>query len=639
MMEAFAIGIRLRLLDSVSSGLIGMAGQFAAFNKHVAGSQANLTALEGKLKSIKMMGFLGGITLGVGVAGLALFKAPIEEAKEWQQEAAKFSTLGFGAKVNSDAQQFARGMQTYGTSARDNLALLGDAMSVFKNLDHAEMAAPILAKMKFGNEAIFGEGGSANERQFMDMLKVVEMRRGLSSSQEFATQADFVQKAISGSRGRVNASQWLQLLKTGGVAVSQMQNQDFYLGLEPLLQEFGGQRLGTGLMSIYSNLIQARSTQTAQREMYRLGLLDKSKVEFNEMGQLKKALPGSFLHADVFEKEGILPFLEKVLLPAFSAHGITTEPQIIDELARILSNRTGSSLSSRAFQQRASIEMQADANRNAMGINALNTAAQQTPEGKMIELTKQYKNLLLELGTAVLPIAIKMVTGLTAVIRGAVAFAREFPMLTHALEISFGVLSGIVAVGGALTLATAGFKALGLALTLGGGAGSLGGLLRVVTLGLGGPLGLIAGIAALGIAVAGSAWLLNKMLPKKDDGQDHPGEHWVPGQGRSGAGGSWEDDTRWVGPARSRHEEFWDPASSSWAMSKPGQPAATPQISPYIAAPKSQPITITTNLNVDGKKVATAVNKVNSKALSVPQTGPSSFDGSLMPTPAGAAGF
>lgn len=635
-MEAFAIGIRLRLLDSVSSGLIGMAGQFAAFNRHVTGSQANLTALEGKLKAIKTMGLIGGISMGVGLAGLALFKAPIEEAKQWQQEAAKFSTLGFGAKVDRDAQIFARGMKTYGTSARDNLALLGDAMSVFKNLDHAEMAAPILAKMKFGNEAIFHEGGAANERQFMDMLKVVEMRRGLSSSQEFSTQADFVQKAISGSRGRVNASQWLQLLKTGGVAVSQMQNQDFYLGLEPLLQEFGGQRLGTGLMSIYSNLIQARSTQTAQREMYRLGLLDKSKVEFNEMGQLKKALPGSFLQSEVFEKEGILPFLEKVLLPAFAGHGITTEPQIIDELARILSNRTGSSLASRAFQQRSSIEMQADANRNAMGINALNSAAQQTPEGKMIELHKQYKNLLLELGTAVLPIAIKMVTGLTAVIKGAVAFAREFPTLTHGLEIAFGVVSGLVAVGGAVTLATAGFKALGLALAV-GRIGSMAGVLAGVTLGLTGPLGLIAGLVALGTVVAGAGWLLNKMLPHKGDAQDHPGQHWVAAAGRHGSGGDWEDDVRMVGPARNRHPEYWDPGTSSWGAQKPG--SAPAQLSPYIAAPQSTTTNVTVPVYIDGKKVADAVAKVQSKALAAPQVGPSIFDGSLMPMPAGGAGF
>src|SRR6185312_11967727 len=174
MLEAYAIGIRLRLLDSVTSGLVGMAGQFAAFNRHVGASKAQLTALEGQLKKIKLMGAIGTVATGIGLAGLYAFKAPLEEAKQWQQEAAKFATLGFGAKVNADAQQFSLGMKTYGTSARENLSLLGDAMAVFKDLGHAQMAAPILAKMKFGNEAVFGaERGGANERQFMDMLKVI----------------------------------------------------------------------------------------------------------------------------------------------------------------------------------------------------------------------------------------------------------------------------------------------------------------------------------------------------------------------------------------------------------------------------------------------------------------------------------
>src|SRR5581483_2988512 len=105
--EAYSVAIRLRLIDSVSSGLISMAGQFAAFNRHVGASQANLKALEGSLQRIKMMGLLGGAMLGVGGAGLYALRGPLEEAKQFQQEAARFASLGFGNKVNRDAEQFA----------------------------------------------------------------------------------------------------------------------------------------------------------------------------------------------------------------------------------------------------------------------------------------------------------------------------------------------------------------------------------------------------------------------------------------------------------------------------------------------------------------------------------------------------
>ncbi|MFD2271418.1 hypothetical protein ACFS07_10460 [Undibacterium arcticum] len=48
--------------------------------------------------------------------------------------------------MTGQAVKFATGMNTVGTSARDNLTLLSDAMAVFKNLEHAEFAAPIMAK-------------------------------------------------------------------------------------------------------------------------------------------------------------------------------------------------------------------------------------------------------------------------------------------------------------------------------------------------------------------------------------------------------------------------------------------------------------------------------------------------------------
>jgi hypothetical protein len=588
--EAYSVAIRLRLVDSVSSGLIAMAGQFAAFNRHVNASQANLKALEGHLQRIKTLAFAGGALFGFGAGGLYALKAPLEEAIKWQQEAGKFATLGFGPAVNRDAQEFAKGMKTYGTSARENLALLGDAMSVFKDLQHAKTAAPILAKIKFGNEAIFGEGAASNERQFMDMLKVIELRRGLSSNQEFATQANFVQKAISGSRGRVNASQWLQLLKTGGVGISQMSNEAFYLGLEPLVQEFGGFRLGTAIMSIYQNLVQARASVTSQQELFRLGLLDPHLVQFNQLGQLKKAMPGAFVGSGIFEREGPLALMEKVLIPAFARHGITTEPQILDELGRILSNRTASSLLSRAYQQRASIAMQASANRNAMGIDQLVEAGRNTPEGKFLELHAKWRDVLRELGTAVLPIAIKAVEGLTGIIKGMLAFAREFPTLSKALVIAFAGLSGLMVAGGAVTLITAGFRALGLALAVGKGIG-LGAQLIQVAGGLGNlaaSVGMVLGKLGLVGAAGGAGYLLGDLINRLGPNGDLGG--WLGG----------------------KVYEFFHPYDAS-----------------------SRAVHVTTHVNLDGRKVAAVVSQHQGRAASAPQTGSGGFDPRLQMIPAG----
>jgi hypothetical protein len=394
--EAYKIAVKLSLVNNVSAGLLALSTQFQGLNKHIGASHTSITALEKKMLDIKRMTLVGGAMAGAGAFGLSLFAAPLEEAKKFQTEVAKFASLGFGDKVTGQAVKFATSMKTIGTSATENLALVSDAMAVFKDMHHAEFAAPIMAKMKFANEAVFGkEGGGANERKFMDMLKVIEFRGGLSSQAEFGTQANFVQQVISGSRNRVDAGQLLSALKTGGVGLSQRSNESFYLGSEPLIQEFGGQRYGTGAMSIYQNLVQARGSMTSQNELLRLGLLDPSKIKQNATtGKLMKVGAGAFKGSDILQKEGELALLEKVLLPAFAAKGITGDSAIINEIGMILGNRTGSSLMARIYQQRGTIHTQSEANKNALGIDQLASTGGKTLAGQELELHAKWRDVL-----------------------------------------------------------------------------------------------------------------------------------------------------------------------------------------------------------------------------------------------------
>jgi hypothetical protein len=599
--EAYSVAVRLKLIDGVSGGLMALAGQFSALNRQAQSTHGHLSDIEKQLSRLKTMGFVGGAMAGAGAFGLSLFKAPIEEAKQFQTEVARFASLGFGDRVNSEAVKFATGMKTFGTSARENMTLVSDAMAVFKDLHHAELAAPIMARMKFANQAVFGEGGKANESKFMDMLKVIEFRRGLSSPAEFETQANFVQKVIAGSRNRVDATQLLAALKTGGVALSGRSNEAFYLGSEPLIQEFGGSRYGTAAMSIYQNLVQARGTITAQQELYRLGLLDPSKVQFNQLGMLKKAMPGAFKGSSILENEGELALLEKVLLPAFAAKGINSEEDVIRELGMILGNRTGSGLMSRIFQQRETLKKQVGANSSAQDIGQLDAAARNTLAGKEIELHAKWRDVLKELGTTVLPIAIKAVEGLTSVVKGIVGFAREFPTLTKWLTIGFGVLSGIVAAGGVMMMATAGFKALGLAMVVSKGVGI--GSMLIQTAGGFGQVALALGAvwgAIQVIKLGAAAYELYKA---------------------------------------SHHEGVVLSAESQRriAAGELNHPAPTVRTGPsdFMADRQARTANNSLVLNMDGRKVGEIVSGHQARAASRPQTGATSFDARLALGPAG----
>lgn len=502
-MSDYSVGITLSLIDGVSSALTAIGGRMALLNNQA-------TTLN---SSLMMIGKGAGLAF-VGIQGLQALSAPIEQAQKFQTELARFGTLGFGDKVNNQAAEYARGMKTIGTSTVENMALMGDAMAVFKDLHEAEFAAPIMAKMKFANEALYGkEGGQQRDKALMDMMKVIEFRGGTTSEAEFALQADFAQKAISGSRNRVNPSEMLQALKTGGVGLSRRTNEAFYLQAEPLIQEFGGSRYGTAAMSIYQNLVQARGSIASQQELYRLGLIREDAAIFNKLGKLKKFKAGGMIGSDILETQGEQAFLEQVLLPTFAKKGITGDEAIIREIGMIMGNRTGSALMSRIYQQREKLTMQGQANMQAESLGATELRASETMAGKQIMLHEKWNSLLETLGTNALPLAISATQGLINVITVITDFAQNHPTITNALIVGFTALMASMAIGGTVMMLAGAFRLLGVAM----GAGQLTSFFPALS---GGLSALAVGIRAAGMAllttpigwalagIAGAAYLI-----------------------------------------------------------------------------------------------------------------------------------
>lgn len=129
------------------------------------------------------------------------------------------ASLGLGKDATKEATDYAKSMKTFGTSTLENMTLVRDGMTAFADVHEAKIAAPMLAKMKFANEAMYGgEQGADNEKKFMDMLKVIEMRNGLKSEGAFKEQANMIQQVITATGGRVQPEEWLNLIKTGGIA-------------------------------------------------------------------------------------------------------------------------------------------------------------------------------------------------------------------------------------------------------------------------------------------------------------------------------------------------------------------------------------------------------------------------------------
>ncbi|WP_394651772.1 phage tail tape measure protein [uncultured Acinetobacter sp.] len=402
-------------------------------------------------QNARTAGMTGMMMAGAGVGTLYAMRKPIDESKRVDIEENRIASLGFGKKATEEAILYARAMKTFGTSTLDNLTLVRDGVTAFGDVHHAQWVAPTLAKMKFANEAMYGDHGVENEKKFMDMLKVIEMRNGLKSKESFTEQANIIQQVITATGGRVQAEEWLNVIKTGGIAAKGMDNKAFYYKMEPLVQEMGGFRVGTSMMSAYQNLYQGRTTQRAAANLDKFGLIgDYSKVKHNKTGDLSYLDIGAIKNAALFKKDQFA-WMEQVLVPALNAKGITKESDVIDAIGSIFSNRTASNLFAQMYMQRDQIHKNAKLNEGAFNIDQLEKQAQGTTAGKELDAKAKLHDAYLQFGQTILPIYTQALIMASNAMQGFTGWMQQNPTLAKALGTGLLVIAaGLVAIGGLL---------------------------------------------------------------------------------------------------------------------------------------------------------------------------------------------
>lgn len=413
--------------------------------------QQNHQRSAGKLRTAAMAGMGAAVT---GGAALYQMRKPIDESKRYDVEQNRIAAIGLGDDVAKKAVKYAKAMDTFGTSILDNTTLVRDGMTIFSDLHHAEMVAPVLAKMKFANEAMFGqEQGGENERKFMDMLKVIELRGGLKSQQAFNQQANMIQQVITATGGRVEAPEWLNAIKTGGLAVKGMSNEALYYKMESIVQEWGGFRYGTAAMSAYQNIYQGRTTKRAANNMERLGLIeDPSKLKHDKAGQIAFLDVGAIKGSDLFKKDQF-EWMQQVLLPQLAKKGITEQGDVLDAIGSIFTNRTASNLFSDMYLQRDIINKSAKMNAGADNIDQINGKAMGTTSGKELDAKAKLHNAYLIFGQTILPIYTKALEVATSAMQGFTGWMERNPTLAKMLGAGLLTIAvSLVAIGAGLAI-------------------------------------------------------------------------------------------------------------------------------------------------------------------------------------------
>lgn len=583
MYEAYSVAIKLSLKENVTMGLVSLSGQFRTVNDHIRVTDKGLKDIEGRLRSIKLLGMAGGITLGAGVFGLSLFEAPIKAAREYELAFTKFKALNLGDVVNKQADQFARGANIMGVAGKDLMQTLVETVGMVGNFDMAKNLAPTIAALNQANAAIYkGKISGIDEGSGRSLMQFIDRRGGTKSPEAARSALDVAERLVTGSGGFIQFKDLGNFSQMGGTAFRSLSDQGV-LDYGALIMEQGGSRAGQSMMSIYQNLVAGRTTKRAMAELASLGLGKIKSVQTGTMGgkPIRSNILTGMPEMDLLQSDGPAWF-RTVFLPLLAKKGITKEKDILRVTNDLLSNRNASGQASIMDTQTFQMLRDSKMIGNAMGVNAVIANYKNDPNSKFSDLTARWTDTMRELGMVTLPKVVSGTEKLNASLKGITNFESNHPKITSGIAGSAAGLAGLAAVGGSLMLIAGGFKALKLAMVVGKGVG-LGGQLLNVAGGLGAIASRLSKLGVLGLTATAA----------------------YEGATALGAGklGEWLSDKLY---------NF---------------------VHPYD--PNAATTDIHTHVHIDGQKIATVVTKHQTKALGRPQTGPGIFDGSMGLMPAG----
>lgn len=492
MIDAYKIGVAIALTDNVSAALRAMSGNFRVVH-------ADADRLARTMKDIKVPGVAGAVSAAAGLVGLDMLKGPLEEAKKFEQQVTKFKLFGLGDQVTQEAAKYARAMNVMGSSSTENMRLMNEAQGVFREagltgsaaLEGTKLAAPMLAKINFATEALGDESKAKMRTQSMAMLRFIEMRGGLQSPEKFNQIANAGWKAIQSSGGNINWEQLRQFMSKGATAALGISDDVLFGKLEPIIGQLKGGKAGDALMTAYNRLVGGVKVPNQVAHLLAdSGIWDASKVVWNNMGGIKTFKGNPLKDMDLLAKDPIA-FYEKDILPIYAGmnggKGLSAEERLRENTW--IFGRTGGLLFNDIDRQMATIHKSVAANAKALGVEDSAKAAGDTLAGKEIDYQAKWNSLMLELGNAILPIAVPGLQMLVDALHAVTGWTKQHGALARTLVVIFAGLSAAATIGGGLLLFTAAFKGLGILIP------SIAGITRAVAMATSLP-GLISGAAS-----------------------------------------------------------------------------------------------------------------------------------------------
>jgi hypothetical protein len=519
--DAYTIAVKLSLVNGLSGGLASISKQFLGLHGQAGKTNAELSVMEGRLKSIGKLTLIGGALAGVGGGMLHMLKGPYEEAKKLAQAQADFQTLNLSATENAEAygQAAALSHKVLGTTITQNIKNIHDLHTAFGDLHHAIDTSELFTKMSL--VAKVANGGQDVDGLIMSAAKALEHRGGkvVNNPAAFAAEANMMTQVMLGTKMRVSPKDYLTASGTGKMAYQMFDPEYLYGNFAGLMSINGGNRSGTAAMTAFSSLVGGHMDNKGKGFLAELGLWNEgvspkrlkmmqeatagmSKEELKSMGYLIPSTGGlSDQNAELFSHRPDL-FISNVLVPAIKKRfGMDlTDEQIALKVAAAFNRNTGDFLGTQITMAQK-LGKDTGIIGKSMDIGQGLANYMKSPEGAEEAAEGAWKNFLAMFGSVYLP---AITQGLLKLARGLDSLSQwmtAHPTLVKVLIDGFIALAAAMAFSGTVMLLKGGFEALGLVLGAGGGAAGLLGVLGKAGL-AGAAAFAVTEVGRLGIALA-----------------------------------------------------------------------------------------------------------------------------------------
>lgn len=408
--EAYSVAVKLSLINHVSAGM-------AMISKSLASTGGDVDKLNAKLSSIGKQGAIGGAMLAGGLGLAAMFKAPIDAARQYELSLTRFKTLNLGDAINDQVDKFARSANILGVTSKDLMDTFRESYGMIGSIDLAKQITPTIAALNAANSALFGgKIGKIDEGSTRSIMRFIDMRGLTNTPEEMKHGLDIAQRMVTGSGGSLKFSDLEQFAKRGGTAFKAMSDEGLVM-MATVMQEMGGASAGTGLMSAHQNLVAGRTTKKAMSALHDLGLAELGYKDHGKVGGKDyKTLQVTGMKDATTLRENFPLWVMNNVIPALEKKGITDVSGQAAAVNEILSNRTGSSIGVAFATQFVQTLRDAKMINQAMGVDQTIQAFKDDPNSKFADLSARWNGLMTNLGIAVLPLAIRALEKLNPII-------------------------------------------------------------------------------------------------------------------------------------------------------------------------------------------------------------------------------